>query len=145
MSLKQFKTISLNRPRLFIAKLLALLAFSVAYLPLAELKSSTPFAVYLSALVVVHVFFFGVLFYEVRASTFNSRKSLATRILVVIALIGALMALGRSPVRAEIATFLTLSFALHVALVSTLHIKISHSRTAVTPVKKSQRYPQKIA
>lgn len=140
MQLPNQKHFTINRPRHFVAKLVALVVFSAAFIPLAELKSSTPFAAYLSFLIALHVFFLGVLFFDVRASNYKSKGSLFLRLLAITGLIGALMALGRSPIRADIVAFLGISFVLHVGLLSALHLQ---SGTTHHAKQISQRYPQK--
>ena len=132
----------ITKPARFFGKLIALIIFSVAFLPLAELKSSAPFAVYLALLIALHVFFFSVLFFDLRRRNYKSKWSFMTRLVAVLVLSSALAALGRSPVRAEIGWFLVLSFVLHVSMLVALYVEFVPKRLPSTTNKISQTYPQ---
>lgn len=122
---------SLLSRKAFWIKIVLLVAFTLAYLPLATLKAEAPFGIYLAALFLIHGYFFIVLFSRVAWRQLADRPLvLAGRIALVVILSFALVALGRSPIRAELTSFLAFSLAVHVMLVSVLHFRVTRALRA---------------
>jgi hypothetical protein len=130
---------SLLKPRAYSAKIALLAIFTLAYLPLLELKSQVPFTTYLWLLAGIHVYFFVVLFSGVAWRELRTQRFVfLMRWVSIVALVAVLMALSRSELRSHITLFLGLNFMVHVALVSVLHMSFQAKKKSsklLAPVK----------
>jgi hypothetical protein len=133
---------SLLKPRAYGAKIALLAIFTLAYLPLLELKSQIPFAAYLWLLAGIHVYFFVVLLSGVAWRELRTQRFVfLMRWVSLVALVAVLVALSRSDLRSHITLFLGLNFVVHVALVSVLHVsfraKEKRAKSLATAAKSS--------
>lgn len=110
-------------PQLFVRKLVLLLVFSAAFVPLKYFEWDTALTWYIVLLLVLHVYFVFVLIWRVRWKELAEHKrSFALRIIAVAFFVFLLAILEAGVTFVEFLVFLAASLVIHVFLLLSLTV-----------------------
>lgn len=108
-------------PALFARKLVLLVLFSAAFVPLKYYRLDRWLEAYVAALLLLHVYFVFVLVHRVRWRVLaEDRRSFALRLLAVALFLALLLRLSTGATFAEFVLFLAVSLLVHTGLLLSL-------------------------
>lgn len=119
-------------PRLFWRKLVLLLVFSAAFIPLKAYNLQLPLNLYILFLLILHVYFVFVFAYRVRWRVLAAdRRAFAVRLMAVALFVALLVANNVGATLGEFILFLVVSLVIHTGLL--LSLTMVARRSAASP------------